>query len=143
MLLRVLAYAFHAGEGLEFGRGISTDDEPDLWQRALDGRIERWIELGTPDPERLRKACGRADRVVLYAYGDRAVPVWWKKHGAALQRLDRLTILQVRDADMQALAETCRAGMTLQCTIAEGEALVVAGGASITVAPATLKAGED
>lgn len=43
MMLRVLAYALHAGEGLEFGRGISTDDEPDLWLKSLSGDIELWI----------------------------------------------------------------------------------------------------
>ncbi|HCD56229.1 MAG TPA: hypothetical protein DEQ90_12470, partial [Halieaceae bacterium] len=56
MMLRVLAFALHANEQLSFGRGISTDDEPDLWQKDLTGSIELWIELGTPDPDRLRKA---------------------------------------------------------------------------------------
>ncbi len=127
MMLRVLAFALHADDRLAFGRGISTDDEPDLWQRALDGTIETWIELGTPDPVRLRKACGRANRVLLYAYGDRAVPVWLKKHEAALARLDRLEILQVLDADMQALAGIFEPGMTLQCTIAEDTVMLTDG----------------
>lgn len=137
-MLRVLAFALHADEQLAFGRGISTDDEPDLWLRALNGTIETWIELGVPDPDRLRKACGRAERVVLYAYGDRALPVWLKKHGAALARLDRLQILQVKDTDMQALAGIFAPGMTLQCTVAEGEALLVSGDTSFTVAPEKL-----
>ncbi|HKK22067.1 MAG TPA: YaeQ family protein, partial [Pseudohaliea sp.] len=98
MMLRVLVFAFHADEKLEFGRGISTDDEPDLWLRNLDGTIDRWVELGTPEPERLKKACGRAERVLLYSYGDRAVPVWWSRHGPALERLRRLTVWQVPDA---------------------------------------------
>ena len=40
MMLRVLAFALHANEQLSFGRGISTDDEPDLWQKDLTGSIE-------------------------------------------------------------------------------------------------------
>ncbi|MFN2330158.1 MAG: YaeQ family protein [Chromatocurvus sp.] len=83
MMLRVLAFALHADDPLAFGRGISNDDEPDLWLRALDGRIETWIELGAPDPDRLRKACGRSNRVLLYAYGDLAMPVWLRKHDTA------------------------------------------------------------
>lgn len=134
MMLRVLAFALHADDQLTFGRGISTDDEPDLWLRALNGTIETWIELGAPDPARLRKACGRANRVVLYAYGDRAIPVWLKKHEAMLERLDRLQILRVTDADMLLLAQAFEPGMTLQCTIAEGEALLVTGGNSFTMA---------
>ncbi len=39
MMLRVLAFALNAGTGLTFGKGLSTDDEPDLWQRDLTGRI--------------------------------------------------------------------------------------------------------
>ncbi len=138
MMLRVLVFALHADDQLAFGRGISTDDEPDLWLRTLDGTIETWIELGAPDPDRLRKACGRAQRVLLYAYGDRAIPVWLKKHDAALSRLDRLSILQVHDAEMQALAGAFRPGVTLQCTIAEGEALLVSGDSSFTVTPRNL-----
>jgi len=135
MMLRILAFALHADDQLAFGRGISTDDEPDLWLRRLDGTIETWIELGTPDPDRLRKACGRADRVLLYAYGDRAIPVWLKKHDTALSRLDRLRILQVKDADMQALAGILAPGMNLQCTIAEGELLFVSDRHSFAVTP--------
>lgn len=133
MMLRVLAFALHADDQLAFGRGISTDDEPDVWLRALNGTIKTWIELGTPDPDRLRKACGRAERVVLYAYGDRAVPVWLKKHEAVLGRLTRLHILQVADTDMQSLAAAFAPGVTLQCTISEGDALLVCGGEPFTV----------
>ena len=103
----MLAFALHASDELEFGRGISTDDEPDLWRKSLTGDIELWVELGTPEPERLKKACGRAREVVLYCYGDRATPVWWEKHVAALGRLDRLSVFQVSDdvcAQLAALA---------------------------------------
>lgn len=138
MMLRILAFALHADDQLAFGRGISTEDEPDLWLLALDGTIETWIELGAPDPDRLRKACGRADRVLLYAYGDRAIPVWLKKHDAALSRLDRLQMLQIQDTEMQALAAAFKPGVTLQCTITEGEALLVSGDNSFTVSPKSL-----
>lgn len=75
---------------------------------------------------------------MLYAYGDRAIPVWLKKHDIALSRLDRLSILRVLDADMQALAGALRPGATLQCTITEGEALLVSGDSSFTVTPRNL-----
>jgi uncharacterized protein YaeQ len=139
MMLRVLAFALHADEQLAFGRGISTDEDPDLWLKNLDGTIDSWIELGTPDPDRLKRACGRAARVVLYAYGDRAVPVWWKRHQAVLERLDKLSVMQVDDGAMQALAEAFQPGMTLQCTISEGDAMLSWDQGSLTVAPVILK----
>ncbi|EED34482.1 YaeQ [Luminiphilus syltensis NOR5-1B] len=139
MMLRVLAFALHADERLEFGRGISTEDDPDLSVQTLDGQIDTWIALGAPDPERLRKACGRSEHVVLYAYGDKALPVWWRKNEPVLNRLDKLHIAQISDQDMHALASACQTGMELQCTISEGEALLSWSDGSMTVAPTVIK----
>ena len=66
MLLRLAAFALNADERLEFTKGISSEDEPDLWLKNLSGEIELWIELGQPDEKRMRRACGRARRVVVY-----------------------------------------------------------------------------
>lgn len=141
MMLRVLAFALHASDSLEFGRGISTDDEPDLWQKDLTGAIETWIELGTPDPDRLRKACSRSRRVILYAYGDRAVPVWWQKHGPGLERFKHLEIWQVADDDARALAAMARGGLALQCTLSGAEAWLNGADESVAVRPLALKEG--
>ena len=67
MMVRVLAYMLHAHEALAFGKGLGSDDEPDLWQKDLTGAVEAWIDVGQPDERRIRKACGQADRVVIYA----------------------------------------------------------------------------
>jgi len=141
MMLRVLAYAMHASERLAFGRGISTDDEPDLWQKSLTDEIELWVELGTPEPERLKKACGRAQAVVLYCYGDRATPVWWSKHRAILEGLDRLAVYQVSDDTCSQLAALAGNVDSLQCTIESGEAWFSGDNASVHVTPVALKAG--
>lgn len=139
MMLRILAFALNADELLEFGKGISTDDEPDLWQKSLSGEIEHWIELGTPDPDRLRKACGRADRVTLYAYGRRAVPIWWDKHSQELQRFSRLTVYEIDGDGCEALSALVSPNMELQCTISDGEAWVTAGENSVGIRPAPLQ----
>ena len=55
LLIRLIAFALHADERLEFGRGLSDEDEPALWRRDYTGLIEQWIELGQPDEARLRK----------------------------------------------------------------------------------------
>ena len=88
MMLRVLAFALNAGEGLEFGKGISSD-EPALWQHDATGLVEHWIELGLPDEAALRRACGKAGEVTVYAYGERAIAPWWQKNGNALAQIGR------------------------------------------------------
>ena len=52
-LVRLLAFALCYEPDLEFGRGVSATDEPDLWSREGDGRVRRWIEVGQPDGKRL------------------------------------------------------------------------------------------
>ena len=69
MMVRLLAFALHAHEYLEFGQGMTADDEADVWQKDLTGAIELWIDVGLPDEKLIRKACGRANQVVVYCYG--------------------------------------------------------------------------
>ncbi len=63
MVVRLLAYCLSCTRGLEFTKGISTADEPDLWVHSDSGEIQNWIEVGQPETPRLRKACGRARQV--------------------------------------------------------------------------------
>jgi uncharacterized protein YaeQ len=139
MMLRVLAFALHAHERLEFGRGISTDDEPDLWRKSLTGDIEQWIDLGTPEPSRLRKACGRAESVILYAYGARAVPVWWEKSAPELARFANLEVFSVDGDTCQALAAMAGPNMEFQCTIQDAESWLSSAGESVRVKPQRLE----
>ena len=121
LMIRLLAFALNANDTLAFTRGISTDDEPDLWQMNLTGEIELWIELGLPDETRLRKACNRADRVMLYTYGGRAVPLWWEKIRSKVSRFNNLTIIDLPQAETTALARLAGRSMSLQCTVQDGE----------------------
>ncbi|MDH5245337.1 MAG: YaeQ family protein [Betaproteobacteria bacterium] len=119
MMLRVLAFALHAGPGLAFGRGLSTDDEPDLWQRDLTGAIRLWIDVGLPDERLVRRACGRSDEVVVYAYG-RGAELWWERSRAALERARNLRVMSVPAAASQELAKLTQRSMQLQGTIQDG-----------------------
>lgn len=120
MMIRLLAFALNANEHLEFTKGLSTDDEPELWQKSLSDEIELWIELGLPEEGRLRKACNRARQVILYTYGGRAVPLWWDKHHHKLSRFDNLTIVNLPQEATEALAELTHRSMSLQVTIQDG-----------------------
>lgn len=121
MMIRVLAYALHASELLEFGKGLSSDDEPALWERDLTGNIAHWIDVGLPDERVLRRACGRADRVTLYAYGNgRTVEMWWQQHGALLAKQSKLSVLAVSSMSSKSLAAMSERALDLQCMIQDG-----------------------
>lgn len=135
LMVRLVAFAQHASEALTFARGVSTDDEPDLWERDATGAVLHWIELGIPDERRLRRAAGRSRRVTLVAYGQRAFEVWWRKHQAALARLDKLTVWVLPDAAVAALGMLAARNMNLQCVIQDGQLTLGSTIASVTVEP--------
>ena len=105
MLVRLIAFALHADDALAFGKGLSVDDEPDLWRRDLTGAIELWIDVGLPDEKRIRKACGRAAEVYVYSYGARGADLWWTQNAGALERLRNLTVIGLRYESSAALAQ--------------------------------------
>ena len=89
LMLRLIAFALNADPALEFGKGISDEDEPALWKKDATGEIDTWIEIGQPDARRLRKASGRARQVLVYSYG-RATEVWWRDRKST--RLNSVTL---------------------------------------------------
>jgi len=121
MMVRLLAFALDADEALEFGRGLSAEDEPDLVRRDLTGVIELWIEVGLPDEREVRKASGRARQVKVYTYGGRSADLWWEQNAAALARLPNLTVVDVPDETAAAIEALAERTMKLACTIQEGQ----------------------
>jgi Uncharacterized protein conserved in bacteria len=98
LMVRLLAFIINAGDRLEFGRGLSTEEEPDLWEHDYTGDIVQWIDLGHPDESRIRKACNRSQRVQVVNYGGNASDIWWQKQGKHMQRHDNLSVVDI-DAD--------------------------------------------
>lgn len=133
MMVRLLAFACNAGEMLEFGRGLSADDEPDVWQKDLTGTIHLWIDVGLPDERLLRKACGRARQVKLYAYGGRSVDVWYQENRARLERLANLQIVMIPSVATQTLARLAQRTMDLQCTVQDGQIWFSAGDETVQI----------
>ena len=141
LMVRLLAFALHADERLEFGRGLSDEDEPALWRRDYTGDIEQWIEVGNPDESRVRKACARAREVVVVNYGGRASDLWWEKNAGTLGKLKNLTVLAL-PADVPAqLAELGERGMRLNALIQDGELQLMGERGSLAVQPVVRGAG--
>ena len=140
MMVRMLAFALNADNALTFGAGLSTDDEPDLWRKDLTGNIETWIDVGLPDEKRIRKACGRAETVVVYSYGGRASKLWWEGIGNKLDRLDRLTVVDLPQTGTHALAAMAERNMDLQVTIQDGQLWVTNASHSVQLETETKRA---
>ena len=115
-MLRLLVWCLHADSQLQFTRGLSTDDEPDIWQKNLTGEIDTWIELGQPGEKRLRKACGRARKVFIYNYGARNADIWWQQYQQKVQRFDNLAIFQIPTRASELTSMISRT-MKLYCVI--------------------------
>lgn len=135
LMVRLLAFALYADERLEFGRGLSDEEEPALWRRDYTGTIEQWIELGQPDESRLRKASGRAEQVIVVGYGGNAADMWWKKNAATLARLRNLTVIDIDSAGVDALTSFLDRGMRLTAMIQDGELQVMDAGRSVAMRP--------
>jgi uncharacterized protein YaeQ len=135
MMVRLLAFARHAHEALAFGRGLGTDDEPDLWRKDLTGAIDLWIEVGQPDEKRIRRACGRAEAVFVYSYGGRGADLWWAQAGAALDRARNLTVVNLPFAATRTLAKLAQRSMQLTCTIQDGQIWMANSLLSVAIEP--------
>lgn len=140
MMARLLAFALHADPMLAFGRGLSTEDEPALALTDATGAIDTWIDVGVPEERALRRAAGRARHVVVYAYGGRAVDVWWARAGDALRRLPRLAVHAVAPHSLAALAALVERTMDFACTIEDGHVFFAGERGTAAVDVATLHA---
>ena len=136
LMVRLLAFALHADERLEFGRGLSDEEEPALWRRDYSGDIELWIEVGNPDESRIRKACARAREVVVLNYGGRASDLWWEKAAGTLSRLKNLTVLALPAEVPPRLAAMGGRGMRLNALVQDGELQLMGDEASLAIRPA-------
>ena len=97
---RVLAYALEYRPGLAFTKGLSDPDQPALEVRDLTGKLEAWVEVGTPDAARLHRAAKAAPRVAVYTHTDAAR--YWSS--LADERIHRAEALELFALDRSVIA---------------------------------------
>lgn len=137
LMVRLLAFVFNANENLVFCKGISQDDEPDLWQKNLSGDIELWIDLGQPDEKRIKKACGRSTKVIIYTYQEGMATSWFKQNQKLLNRFKNLSVVYLNiDGDIE---ELCERSMTLQANISDSELNLINEENSVSITKAIWK----
>lgn len=131
LMARVVAFILNANDDLVFCKGISEDDEPDLWEKDLDGSIKLWIDLGQPDEKRIKKACGRSDKVIIYTYQENMATPWFKQLENSINRFKNLSVIHLDfEEDLQELAKR---SMVLQCNISDEELTLISDDKSVTI----------
>lgn len=119
LMVRVLAYARFADERLEFTKDLFETDEPALWQKDLTGLLEKWIEVGCPAEDKVKKASARCKQVAVVAYGSQ-VDDWWKRN-SKIKTLTNVEVWQLDDKTTCELEQLCERTMQLQLNILDGE----------------------
>ncbi len=137
LMVRLIAFALYANENLSFAKGLSDEDEPDLWQKDLTDAIELWVEVGLPDERVIRKACGRAKQVLVVIYGGRTADMWWSQNSKTLLKQDNLTVINLPET--QLLTAACTRNMNISCTKQDGQILFAHDTDSFDISPITLK----
>ncbi|WP_110643708.1 YaeQ family protein [Salinicola sp. CPA57] len=136
LMVRLLAFIANAHDtsadnDLAMTRGLSSDDEPDLWIKASDGRILSWIELGEPSLKRIKQGLSRAERVLIYPYAPRSAVQWWKKLESDIRALPRVEVWNLPTEPLAALTALVDRNLSLGATLMEGQWLITDGHASV------------
>jgi len=119
LMVRILAYARYADEGLEFTKDLFETDEPALWQKDLTGLLEKWIEVRCPSEDKVKKASARCKQVAIVTYGSQAND-WWQKN-TKIKTLSNVEVWQLTPETTEALEQLCERTMQLQLNIMDGE----------------------
>ena len=138
-MLRLLVFALNAHEHLEMTKGLSTDDEPDILHKSLSGEIDRRVALGLPSEKAIRKSCGKAAKVIIYAYGTPVAQAWWDKVWTATGRFGNFEVIAFSEMEAASLTKLARCAMKLQVNIQNGDVMVSVDDQIAYITPVTWK----
>jgi uncharacterized protein YaeQ len=130
LLTRVLAYLLEYGAGIEFSAGLSTPDEPAISIRDLTGARRAWIEIGTPDAERLHRASKASARVAVYVHKDPG-QFLARLAGERIHRGEAVEIWSIDRALTTSLAARLERRMNMAVSIADRELFISIGGETL------------
>jgi uncharacterized protein YaeQ len=131
LVTRLLAYCLEYREGIAFSKGLSDPDEPAIVVRDLTGILQAWIEVGSPDAERLHRAAKAAPDVAVYTH--RGLDALLAR--LAGERIHRAREIRLRAVDpelLAALVARLDRRMSLDLTIADHTLYVTLGEETLT-----------
>src|SRR5690606_23301875 len=117
MMFRLVTFLCCADQKLEFSKGISTTEEPELWQKNYSGEVLQWIELGLPELKRIKQACGKSQSVKIFTYQFERATQWFEKIKNDIESIEKLEIYHLKVDDGNSLDELVKKSMTLSCLI--------------------------
>lgn len=120
MMYRLLVYLLCAHDDLEFTRGLSNTEEPEIWQKGHSGEIIQWIELGLPDSKRVRQASGKSIIVKIFTYHENKSHDWYKKNAKEFSTNQKLEVSYLDVFENGPLDKLVTKSMRLSCVIEDG-----------------------
>ena len=131
LVARLIAYLLEFAEGIEFSRGVSSPDDPAIAIRDLTGAIRTWIDIGTPDAERLHKASKLAARVAVYTHKD---PTQFLKQlaGKKIHNVEAVELYAIDRALVSALVARLERRVAFTLSVSGGELYVAIGSEQLT-----------
>lgn len=137
LMVRLMSFMLFANDALTFGKGLSEDDAPDLWQKDLTDAIQLWIDVGLPSERDIKKACGKSNQVAVVLYGGRVAEMWWAQNSKTLLKLNNLCVINLPETET--LTAICTRNMQISCNIQDGQFFISSDNDSVEVEPVFLK----
>ena len=127
LVVRVLARTLRHEEGLEFGRGLSTPEDAELWSRTDTGEIATWIEIGQPSADRLHRANKAAQQLTVVTHkSETALKKEWSVR--RIHQAEDIEVLLLDPTLVQQLAANLERRTKWHVTIFDGQLSVACGG---------------
>ena len=131
LVTRLLAYCLEYTEGIAFSKGLSDPDEPAIFVRDLTGVLQAWIEVGSPDADRLHRAAKAAPDVAVYCH--RGLESLMSRLDG--ERIHRATEIRLRVVDPEllcGLVERLDRRMSFDLTVSDHTLYVSLGNETLT-----------
>lgn len=131
MVTRIIAYCLEYTDGIAFGGGVSTSDEPAVLVRDLSGALRAWIEVGAPDAARVHSGSKSAERAVVYTHRDpeKVIASW---RGKTIHRAADIALYAVDPALVAGAVAVLERRNTLTVSRTEGQLYLDLNGANLS-----------
>jgi uncharacterized protein YaeQ len=127
---RVLAYCLEYTEGIAFTKGLAEPDVPAVEVRDLTGALKSWIEVGTPDADRLHKASKASPRVVVYTFKD-PLNLVRQFEGTRIHRADAIELYAFDPSFIADFVERLERRTSFELAVTERHLYLTIGGATL------------